>query len=151
MPHATLLVRGTATLAALVVLSGCQPQERPEAADDPPFRPDPVEVVAIEVDCQADPIRFVVRPWAAWVREGRPLRWTQDGPGLVSTRIEVKDPERWPFDGRPPDRPVQAGVPIETGTRVQAPQGVYHYSIILDCGERGRFDIDPDIIINGPW
>jgi hypothetical protein len=151
MPHPTLLVRGTAAMAALVLLAGCQPQEPREAPDDPPFRPDPVEVVSIEVDCQADPIRFVVRPWAAWVQEGRPLRWTHRGPGLISTRIEVKDPERWPFDQRPPDRADQPGTPIETGTRQPAEQGVYRYSIILDCGDRGRFDIDPDIIVNGPW
>jgi hypothetical protein len=151
MTRPTLLVRGTVALAALLVFAGCQPAEPPEAPYDPPFRPDPVEVIEIEVDCQADPIRFVVRPWAAWVREGSPLRWTQEGPGLVSTRIEVKDPERWPFDRPPPERPTQAGVPIEAGTRRQAPQGIYRYSILLDCGDRGRFDIDPDIIVNGPW
>lgn len=153
MSRSQPLVRGAAGLAVLAILAACQPSEAPEAPyeSDPPFRPDPVEVVEIDVDCEADPIRFVVNPWAAWVAEGTPLRWTHRGPGLVTTRIQVKDPEQWPFDALPPERPVQSGAPIETGTRREAPQGVYRYSIILDCGEAGRFDIDPDVVVNGPW
>jgi hypothetical protein len=153
MPYPKLLGGSTALVAALAVFVACQPQEPPEVTEEvaPAFRPDPVDEIQIQVDCEADPIQFVVRPWAAWVQEGSSLRWTQEGPGLVSTRIEAKDPDRWPFDRLPPERPAQAGAPIEAGTRAPAPQGIYRYSILLDCGEAGSFDIDPDIIVNGPW
>jgi hypothetical protein len=154
MPFSKLLGGSIVIVAAVAVLVACEPQEPPQVQEEvaPGFRPDPVDEIQIQVDCEADPIRFVVRPWTAWVQEEGSLRWTQDGPGLVSTRIEAKDPGTWPFDRLPPERPVQAGVPIETGTRKpDARQGIHHYSIFLDCGEAGRFDIDPDIIINGPW